>query len=541
MRILLALVLLALPVLASASETSGAMETLWAHRLQFADDGSPLITVRIDDGESEIAVTLKGAGTIDTGTRKIAAKAGATYRFRGRATKPAAIVWSAQVAELPFRDKDAARAELTRWAERGYAVRAATVGGVFGIDGRVLDNRRYAILIGEAGTREHAQKLVDEAAAKHDDTQPMLHSQLTRRPTGTVEILNDKGRRIATAKDALEIRAEGGITVRNVEHDIGYAAHGRQDRTYRGSVFVTIDAEGKLAAVNALPLEEQIRGIVPSEIFATAPLEALKAQAVTARGEILAKIGARHTGDPYLLCAEQHCQVYKGLSGEHPNTDKAIAASRGEALFAQDGSLVDSVYSSTCGGHTENNEAVWGTPPNASLRGVPDWLGHPAPLVPFEEKVTDVATFLASDVPGMCRESSFARADKYRWERVFTAAEMDAVGARLGIGQVRALEVTGRGVSGRATGLAFTGSAGATVVHGELKVRRLLGNLNSSLFMVDREGPPEKPIAWRFRGAGWGHGVGMCQTGAIGRAERGHDHRSILRHYYNGAEPTRLY
>lgn len=545
MRVFLCLLLLVTPVAGVAAKAApranAAMELLWGHRLHFAADGSPLVTVRIDEGEHEIALALKGPGFVDAGGKRIDLPAGTSLRFRAAKARPADIRWSAQVAEIPFRDKAAARAVLAKWAQRGYAVRAATVGGVFGIDGRVLDNRRYAILIGAAGTRDEAQRRADEAAAKYEDAQPLLHSALARRPSGTIDAFDGAGRKIASARDALEIRATAGITVRAVEHDIGYAAHGREDRTYRGSVYVTVDAQGQLAAVNALPLEEQIRGIVPSEIYATAPLEALKAQAVTARGEILAKIGARHTGDPYLLCAEQHCQVYKGLSGEHPNTDRAIAASRGEVLFARDGSLVDSVYSSTCGGHTENNEAVWGTPPDPSLRGVPDWLGHAAPLEPFEERVTDVATFLASDVPGMCRESSFARSDKYRWERRFSAAEMDAVGARLGVGAVRAIEVTGRGVSGRATGLSFTGAAGATVVQGELKIRRLLGNLNSSLFVVDREGPPERPTGWRFRGAGWGHGVGMCQTGAIGRAERGYDHRAILRHYFNGAEPVSLY
>ena len=537
--LVLALAALVLP-LAAAAGVSDPMETLWAHRLQFADDGSPLVTVRIDEGESEIRLALKGAGAIDLGAARRELAPNAALRFRVKDSRPAQVRWSAQVAELPFGEKEAARAVLATWAERGFAVRAATTGGVFGLHGRVLDNRRYAILVGEAGSRAHAEALVAEVRA-FDDAQPMLHSELESRPGGPIQIFDAAGARIATAKDAVAIDAAGGIVVREVEHDIGYAAHGRQDRTYRGRIYVTVDAEGHVAAVNALPLEELIRGIVPSEIYATAPLEALKAQAVTARGEILAKIGARHTGDPYLLCAEQHCQVYKGLSGEHPSTDLAIAASRGEALFGRDGALVDSVYSSTCGGHTESNEAVWGTPPNPNLRGVPDWIGHPAPLVPFEAKVEDVQTFLASDVPGMCRESSFSRADKYRWERRFTAAEMDAVGAKLGIGKVRAIEPTGRGVSGRAIGLAFTGTGGAAVVQGELKVRRLLGNLNSSLFVVEREGPAERPTAWRFRGAGWGHGVGMCQTGAIGRAERGHDHRAILGHYYNGAAPIRLY
>lgn len=98
------------------------------------------------------------------------------------------------------------------------------------------------------------------------------------------------------------------------------------------------------------------------------------------------------------------------------------------------------------------------------------------------------------------------------------------------------MEVLARGVSGRATGMRFVGEGGVAEVHGELRIRRLLGNLNSSLFAIER-----LPGGWRLRGAGWGHGVGMCQMGAIGRAERGASHLAILRHYYPGSELRRLY
>jgi SpoIID/LytB domain protein len=371
-----------------------------------------------------------------------------------------------------------------------------------------------------------------------------LWSEPAARPSGTVELAGPPGVVLAAGADiaTVEVPSGAGIEVRDVEHDEGYAAHGRETRVYRGRVFVTVGADGRVAAVNVLPMEELLRGIVPSEIYATAPRAALEAQAVTARGEVLAKIGARHLADPYLLCAEQHCQVYRGLSGEHPATDAAIAATRGEALFGEDG-LVDSVYSAMCGGHTEDNDAVWGGPPDPHLRGVPDWDGHPAALARFEDRVDDgeVRAFLTADADAACRRSSLARPERYRWERRFSAAEVDRLAKPLGVGHVLSLEVTGRGSSGRATGLAVTGTAGATVVRGELTIRRLFGNLNSALFVVDREGPRRGPASWTFRGGGWGHGVGMCQVGAIGRAEAGADHRAILRHYFSGAEIVRLY
>ena len=100
-------------------------------------------------------------------------------------------------------------------------------------------------------------------------------------------------------------------------------------------------------------------------------MEALKAQAVVARGEVFAKIGSRHFLDPYLLCASTHCQVYAGAGVENARTSRAVRSTRGELLFSGP-RLVDSVYSASCGGHTEDNDIVWSDPPRKSLRGRPD-------------------------------------------------------------------------------------------------------------------------------------------------------------------------
>src|SRR3989449_8721795 len=109
---------------------------------------------------------------------------------------------------------------------------------------------------------------------------------------------------------------------------MGYSFHGYETRTYPGRLFATVDAYGSLALVAAVGMERLVKGVVPSEIFARAHLEALKAQAVTARGEVLAKIGARHLGDPCLLCSEQHCQGYQGVAAEEASTGAARSEER---------------------------------------------------------------------------------------------------------------------------------------------------------------------------------------------------------------------
>jgi stage II sporulation protein D len=520
------------------------LELLWSHRLHFAGDGSPLVTVRIDEGEPAITLVPRGAAVVTADDRPRGFPAGTELRFRVSGGRPAELRWAVRVAERRHRDKAGAREDAARWSARGFPVRLVVEGGLYGLAGRVLDTRRYAVLVGEPGPRARAEADLARIERQYPGEPASLWSELAARPAGTVDLLGPGGAVLASAPGVLTVDVPGGegILVRDVEHDHGYAAHGREDRLYRGRVFVTVGADGRAAAVNVVPLEELLRGIVPAEIYATAPAAALAAQAVTARGEVLAKIGARHLADPYLLCAEQHCQVYKGRAGENPNTDRAIAATRGETLFGTHG-LVDSVYSAMCGGHTEDNDAVWGGLPDPHLRGVPDWEGHPPHLARFEARIDDheVADFLAADASAACGRSSFTRADRYRWERRFTAAEVDRLAAPLGVGRVRSLAVRSRGASGRANLLAVEGTAGTATVRGELAIRRLFGNLNSALFVLHPEGPPAAPVAWTFRGGGWGHGVGLCQTGAIGRAEAGADYRAILRHYFSGADLVRLY
>jgi SpoIID/LytB domain protein len=290
-----------------------------------------------------------------------------------------------------------------------------------------------------------------------------------------------------------------------------------------------------------VPLDRLLAGLVPSEIFPSAHPEALKAQAVTARGEVLAKIGLRHLVDPYHLCAEQHCQVYKGVGFEHPATTRAVNDTRGEVMF-RGTNLVDSVYSAVCGGYTEDNDAVWPQPPNPALRGRSDLL-EPDPRFDGGIDEKNVRAFIDEAPAAYCSVSSFDRPDKFRWQTTFRARELDrSVNAKHKVGLVREIEILGRGRSGRVKAIRVRGTRGTVEVPYELPIRGLFGGLRSGLFVVDAAKDAKgRVLRWTFTGAGWGHGAGMCQTGAIGRAERGHEYRRILVHYFPGMEIVKLY
>ena len=522
------------------------LELLYSRRLSF-DEGQPLITVRVAEGRQEIAIEPRGSLTVLARTAKgeteAAVDKGAPGRWTLRLLDSAPGVGAAwvELEQIEFDNKPAMQKAREEWVAKGVPVRVATVGEAYGIAGHVVDTRRYAILAEGGATEAGARRQLQEIESRFG-VRAQIHRELASRPSGRIELRDPSAKPAALGFSALELRAEKGITVDAVEFGMGYSFHGFEDRTYPGRLFATVDAAGGLALVAALPMERLVKGVVPSEIFAHAHSEALKAQAVTARGEVLAKIGARHLGDPYLLCAEQHCQVYKGIAAEDPGTDAAVDATRGEALFAsaEGGSrLVDSVYSAVCGGFTEDNDAVWGGPPNPSLRGRPDFDPKAPGMAPFADGIGDalVARFVRMNpVPTYCALSGLAKPEKVRWRRAFTQSEVDEACAVLGVGAVKAMAVEGRGVSGRARALRIEGAKGVARVYGELPIRRLFHNLNSGMFVVEKVGPE-----WVFTGGGWGHGSGMCQTGAIGRAERGATYVDILGWYYSGARPVRIY
>lgn len=540
---------LALVVLAGLAHAAGdALDLppppaeLTTKRLDFKG-GSPIIPVRLMEGSAE--VTLAGRGRLrfrlpGTPEKFVEGPAGMEWKVRRVKGTPAAIVARIQVAEVPFNDKLGLAQAQDEWAGRGLKLKSQILGGVYGIAGKVIDNRRYVLVVDQPPAPPESLAEQQADILKKFQVRTSLLEEVKAKGTITLELVDGTGNVVAKADEKITAEAPDAapIEVKRVEYGVGYDFHNFEDRAYRGAVLFTADRVGKIAVINQVDLEDLLKGLVPSEIFAKAHVEALKAQAVTARGEVLAKIGLKHLADPYVLCTEQHCAVYKGVSGEAASTNAAVEATRGEASFDASDRLVDSVYSAVCGGHTENNEVVWGGVPNASLRGRPDIMpGKPTPASPSE-----LGKFLTTEAQHACRVSSFTQLSKYRWEKRFTPKEVDDKLATFGVGHVMAMNVTERGVSGRARLLQVSGEEGATTLRGELTIRRTFGMLNSAMFELKTEKDAKgRPTAWIFTGGGWGHGVGMCQTGAIGRAEAGQTYRQILEHYFNGAQVARIY
>jgi SpoIID/LytB domain protein len=414
---------------------------------------------------------------------------------------------------------------LETWRARGLEPRLFELGGVLGLHGEVLDNRVTVVGLREFRTRPEAVSGAGTLAARHR-TKVVVHEELRELPTGVLEVLAEDGTLRARVRDLLWVTpAQGEVT------EVG-------GDPYRGTLYATLDAQGNLAVANVLAVEEMLQGVVPAEIPASAPAEALKAQAVTARGDVLAKIGTRHFADPYRVCAREHCQAYKGLARENPRTTRAVRDTRGEVLWGDRG-VVNTVYSANCGGHTENNEVAWAGASNPHLRGRPDGGEATGDL----SAETALRAFLQNPPASYCARPLLGKNQRFRWKRRLSQTEIAAlVAAHRDVGEVRRIEVVGRGVSGRVAAVRVEGTRGELVVEREYPVRRLFGGLFSGMFVVEpTSGEGSVPAGFVFRGGGWGHGVGMCQMGAMGMARAGKSFTKILQHYYSGGRVRKVY
>lgn len=331
------------------------------------------------------------------------------------------------------------------------------------------------------------------------------------------------------AGDGVELTGEGGV-VRSGTVTVRPRGDGHvtvDGKAYRGAVVLRPAGEG-VTAVNVLDLETYLLGVVPHEIGAGRPpeeVEAVKAQAIAARTYAIRHMG-RRSGQGFDFFATVMDQVYGGVAADDPVSARAVRETRGEIL-TYDGEPIEAYYHSTCGGRTAAIEEVWPAEPRPYLRSVSDARpggGH------------------------FCETSN-----RFRWSESWTHGELLATlgrglsahtGRSVDVTRVLALDVTGRTTSGRAEALRIETDAGTFRIPAD-SIRWVLRPepnrlLNSSLIEVETRGE-EEVTALTVEGGGWGHGIGMCQIGALGRSRDGHSYREILSTYYPGTRLVRLY
>lgn len=394
------------------------------------------------------------------------------------------------------------------------------------------------VFYSESEARQYQQSISNQVSAT---ILPFFDS----RPKGRVILISeDTGQRFDSPG---MIRVLGKLFTLKTIIGKGYHFERQEQRTYRSHLEFWIDRFGGITIVNELPTEIYLRGVIGSEMSSRFPLEALKAQAVTARGYTLGWIGKLHRLSPFDLCDEVHCHVYGGVDRESNTVIEAAEQTRGQVLMYGD-QICDTRYAAVCGGHSENNEDVWRNEPQAYLRGHLDARFANSLQADYLTDESRVRQWIESSPDVYCNTTQTSVPDyldytkKYfRWSVRYSKEELSQIIAnktRQNIGNLVEIVPLERGVSGRLKRAELRGTRKSIVIESELQIRKALSQnyLYSSCFVVDRAGND-----FILKGAGWGHGVGMCQTGAAMMALKGLSYHDILNHYYQNSRIFKLY
>jgi SpoIID/LytB domain protein len=360
---------------------------------------------------------------------------------------------------------------------------------------------------------------------------------------GGVTVTDPDGQTLLTAAGAVQVAPAPVPAPENAEAPapppatirlLGATRHydGKADRPYRGTMLVQ-PVGACLTTVNTVDIEEYLQGVVSSEMGAGYPLEALKAQAVAARTYAL-RAREKNAGQAFDLDDTPACQVYGGVLSEDPRVTLAVRETAGKVL-RYDGKLIDAVYSSTCGGYTESAKEAWGRDV-PYLQSVADYTEEKSGIAPHPESEEAWATYFRTMKDINCLRPKYANPQAFRWVVLLRRKELEAnLGTANGVGTVTGITPVHRGASGRITALKIEGTERTVTIEKELAIRRALGGLRSSAFTLDTYRDDNGvPVVFALWGAGWGHGIGLCQVGAVGLAEQGWTYDKILAYYYKG-------
>lgn len=299
-----------------------------------------------------------------------------------------------------------------------------------------------------------------------------------------------------------------------------------EDLAYRGVMEVRPDPGKGFSLVNQVGLEDYCAGVLPSEMSPSWPMEALKAQAVAARGYVMSRLGG-HASEGYDVVATVGDQVYRGITAEALRSNEAVRQTAGMVL-KKGSHILKTVFSAECGGHTQDYLEAWGH--DEPVVGVPDFDERYNQDMKFPLSPLHLKEWVEEDRVAWCRLYELRGYQNYRWVWMITAADLQAKAPE--IGRLRRILVEKRSSAGWAKTLLVEGDLGVKRVYAD-SIRGFLGGLRSNLIWIETQRDPKGwPQEFTIYGGGWGHGVGLCQVGCYGLAKSGKGFEEILRHYF---------
>ena len=379
--------------------------------------------------------------------------------------------------------------------------------------------------------------------------------------------------------------ADASFSLSDVTIGVNFHWERKETQTFLGTLRFVVESD-KICAINELPVEKYLESVISSEMSATSSLELLKAHAVISRSWLLAQMkkhrDVAESGNNFFsftkkedmlirwydredhtifdVCADDHCQRYQGITKEtSPHVAEAIRQTKGQVLLDGD-EICDARFSKCCGGVTEEFQYCWEDTPKNYLTAVRDIALGIESTLPNLTNEEEAEKWIRFNPPAFCNtqdkrilsqvlnDYDQETVDFYRWKVTLTQEKLQQLIAdrlKMDLGSILDMKSVERGTSGRISKLQIIGTEKTFTIGKELEIRRTLSDshLLSSAFIVDKYDIDEQGVPQRFElvGAGWGHGVGLCQIGAAVMGEEGYLYDAILLHYYQGAEIKKLY
>ncbi len=510
----------------------------------------PVVRVGILENKTEMAFEPHGAFVI-------ASKDGKIYRisnkdqWRASVVSSAPAVYAYKIVLSQYNNVEDAEKALQDAIVKNPDAELFTTGDYLTLEGDILiDKRIYRVTLKQnfAGERE-ARTFLENSPGLSETRVVKLK---VKDAEGEIQLTSSKGKNIVI-RNALRLSGSL-ITLNDIKVGEGFHFSRHEDRSYMGEIEIMFGDSGKLYAINVLTLESYLEGVLPGEMLSTFPVEALKAQAIAARTFFLYNFGRRFRDAPYDVTDDVRSQMFIGAGKRDKKIETAIRQTRGLVL-THNGKLCSTPYSAICGGHTEFAENVWDGDGEPYLQGVLDELSSKSlPESFYLSKEANVTKWVNSSPKVNCNVKEYGTpkfvsySTKYfRWEQRYSRLELEGIiREKTGhdIGSLIDIVPLERGVSGRLIEVKILGTMDSFTVRKELNIRQAFSKstLYSACFVVEKSGGSDGLAdELVFKGAGWGHGVGMCQVGAAMMAYNHKKYAYILHHFYRGAKVDKFY
>jgi SpoIID/LytB domain protein len=525
-------------------------------RIKLKDqNGEPVIRIGLIEGLEYIDFKIEGKFSIlDENENELIKdiKSGMKWRVKIKENRLAIERFYLSLYESFNYDNIQNKYELAKKIESNAEIQVLG-GDLYLCEKKINNNTKYVIVSGNYATAGDAKKDKKKFLPEFN---PTVIKKTIKKPKGILEFFDAEYDYSGEAKNAFKIVPHSVNTKTHLYNIKRYneilQKESYEDRIYTSSIEFRIDNKGKIMVISEIPLESYLKRVVYSESGRDLPIEFSKSLAIVSRSEVLARVSHKHLGEPYDMCNWGHCLRYYGQDFNDKNISIAVEETRGQVIFSDD-KICDAYFNLICGGHTDDVTGVWEIDELTQFSGKYDWKKAHKEYGSLRDEET-MKKWVLSRPDAYCNmrgrkvPTSLEQYKKYfRWEVEYTRKDLEEIirhktGEDIGI--LFDIIPIRRGRSGRLKEIELIGSLKNYRIRGELNIRDSLAYeyLESSGFVVEKElDEIGTPISFTLVGAGQGHGVGMCKTGAAIMALEGNSYNKILKHYFEKCKIKSIY